>query len=207
MSVMVATVVREMGMMHLVVGSESYKTASGVVTRALGRIDEVAEKDVTVNTRGTSCGSMEAELEKLSLVGSEDVSEIVTDTDSEDGSTHESQPEEVSDSNDYTDWIQWVSDAEEQRACSKGAAVHVKVPVVLQAQQSTKEGKPPNQEASLSDYFNTGTRWGQISQKFQIDRDLGGDREQQLWRMLGIIRMCSHGARRSWAAITLENMS
>ncbi len=35
MSVMAATVVREMGMMHSVVGSESYKTASGVVTQAL----------------------------------------------------------------------------------------------------------------------------------------------------------------------------
>jgi hypothetical protein len=41
MSVMAATVVREMGMMHLVAGSETYKTASGVVTHALGRIDEV----------------------------------------------------------------------------------------------------------------------------------------------------------------------
>jgi hypothetical protein len=41
MSVMAAAVVREMGMMHSVVGSESYKTASGVVTQALGRIDEV----------------------------------------------------------------------------------------------------------------------------------------------------------------------
>ncbi len=42
MSVMAATVVKEMGMMHLVVGSETYKTASGVVTQALGRIDEVS---------------------------------------------------------------------------------------------------------------------------------------------------------------------
>jgi predicted aspartyl protease len=41
MSVMAAAVVREMGMMHLIVGSETYKTASGVVTQALGRIDEV----------------------------------------------------------------------------------------------------------------------------------------------------------------------
>jgi hypothetical protein len=41
MSVMAATMVREMGMMHSVVGSESYKTASGVVTQALGWIDEV----------------------------------------------------------------------------------------------------------------------------------------------------------------------
>jgi predicted aspartyl protease len=44
MSVMVATVVRELGMMHLVSGSETYKTASGVVTLAMGRIDEVLVK-------------------------------------------------------------------------------------------------------------------------------------------------------------------
>jgi predicted aspartyl protease len=44
MSVMVAIVVRELGMMHLVTGSETYKTASGVVTQALGRIDEVPVK-------------------------------------------------------------------------------------------------------------------------------------------------------------------
>jgi len=42
MSVMAVVVVREMGMMHLVAGSETYKTASGVVTQALGRIDEVS---------------------------------------------------------------------------------------------------------------------------------------------------------------------
>jgi len=41
MSVMAAVVVRELGMMHLVEGFETYKTASGVVTQALGRIDEV----------------------------------------------------------------------------------------------------------------------------------------------------------------------
>jgi hypothetical protein len=44
MSVMAAIVVREMGMMHLVTGNENYKTASGVITRALGRVDEVQVK-------------------------------------------------------------------------------------------------------------------------------------------------------------------
>jgi predicted aspartyl protease len=44
MSIMAATIVRELGMMHLVTGSETYKTASGVVTQALGRIDEVPMK-------------------------------------------------------------------------------------------------------------------------------------------------------------------
>jgi len=33
--------VRELGIMHLVTGNESYKTASGVITRTLGRVDEI----------------------------------------------------------------------------------------------------------------------------------------------------------------------
>ncbi len=41
MFVLAAAVVRELGMMHLVTGNESYKTASGVVTWALGHIDEL----------------------------------------------------------------------------------------------------------------------------------------------------------------------
>jgi len=44
MSVMAAVVVRELGMMHLVTGSETYKTASGVITQVLGRIDEIPVK-------------------------------------------------------------------------------------------------------------------------------------------------------------------
>jgi predicted aspartyl protease len=50
MSVMAATVVREMGMMHLVSGSETYKTTSGIVTQAMGRIDQVS-----IKTRGVQC--------------------------------------------------------------------------------------------------------------------------------------------------------
>jgi len=44
MSVMAAAVVRELGMMHLVSGFETYKITSRVVTQALGRIDEVPVK-------------------------------------------------------------------------------------------------------------------------------------------------------------------
>jgi hypothetical protein len=44
MSIMAAVVVRELGMMHLVTGSETYKTALGVITQALGRIDEIPVK-------------------------------------------------------------------------------------------------------------------------------------------------------------------
>jgi hypothetical protein len=44
MSVMAAAVVRELGMMHLVQGTETYKTASRVITQALGRIEEIIVK-------------------------------------------------------------------------------------------------------------------------------------------------------------------
>ncbi len=44
MSIMAAAVVQELGLMHLVTGSETYKMASGAVTQALGRIDEVPIK-------------------------------------------------------------------------------------------------------------------------------------------------------------------
>jgi hypothetical protein len=44
MSVMAAAVVRELGLMHLVSGSETYKTTSGAITQALGRIDQVSIK-------------------------------------------------------------------------------------------------------------------------------------------------------------------
>jgi predicted aspartyl protease len=50
MSVVAAAVVREMGMMHLVSGSETYKIASGIVTQAMGRINEVS-----VKTGGVQC--------------------------------------------------------------------------------------------------------------------------------------------------------
>ncbi len=44
MSVMAITIVRKLGIMHLITGSKTCKTASGVVTQVLGRIDEVRVK-------------------------------------------------------------------------------------------------------------------------------------------------------------------
>jgi len=44
MSVMAVAVVRELGIMHLVNGFETYKTVLEVVTQALGRIDDIPVK-------------------------------------------------------------------------------------------------------------------------------------------------------------------
>jgi predicted aspartyl protease len=53
MSVMAAAVVRELGLMHLVTGSEAYKTASSTLTQALSRIEEVSIKVGGVQCRMT----------------------------------------------------------------------------------------------------------------------------------------------------------
>jgi predicted aspartyl protease len=42
--VMAVAVVRKLGIMHLVIGFETYKTTSGVVTQALSKIDKVPIK-------------------------------------------------------------------------------------------------------------------------------------------------------------------
>ncbi len=301
MSVMAAAVVREMGMMHSVVDSESFKTASGVVTQALGRIDEVVvnvgdvhctmtfmvvdidsydvllgldflmkigavvdvergliqirrgpgtnievlplttvnllqnvnvesrEQDATIDTRGTSCETLEVNLEKLSL-GSPDmdkrenvsVSETDTDDDSEEGlqpveqieeasefgntefeelvlqegpeqilqltlqdQADEFMKEEISESDDYGDWIQWVSDVEERRTRSRQVAGCTESPAVLQTHRPTKDEDFSGRSATSTECSNMSTRWEEISQKIRIDHDLGKERKQQLWKMLG----------------------
>jgi hypothetical protein len=44
MSIMVTSVVRELGIMHLVAGHETYKMASSIVMQALGKITEFPVK-------------------------------------------------------------------------------------------------------------------------------------------------------------------
>jgi predicted aspartyl protease len=41
MSVMAASILQELGIMHLVSGHETYKTTSGTITIALGRLDDI----------------------------------------------------------------------------------------------------------------------------------------------------------------------
>jgi predicted aspartyl protease len=41
MSIMATSIVRKLGIMHLVLGHETYKTASGIVTTILGRLDDI----------------------------------------------------------------------------------------------------------------------------------------------------------------------
>ncbi|CAK9275936.1 unnamed protein product [Sphagnum jensenii] len=184
MSVMAAAVVREMGIMHLVIGSESYKTASGVVTQALGRIDEVAIRKgpgVSVEVLPLTTVNLLQNVQSKIQMKDATVDPKLTLQDQ----TDEFMKEELSDSDDYADWIQWVSDEEERRACSRGSVVSREIPVVLQTHRPSGDESSPRQASSSLGCSDEGSRWADISQKIRVDQDLGEEREQQLWKMLG----------------------
>jgi len=79
--------------------------------------------------------------------------------------------EEITDVDDYADWIRWVSDAEQGKPALLGAANCVEVPLLLQVQQmdivdfhnSFKE------QLALSNNQKASSRWGEICQKIRID--------------------------------------
>jgi len=88
--------------------------------------------------------------------------------------------EEISDSDDYADWIQWVSNAERGDPNSREFALCAKVPTVLQVHQVNRKEAHPKQFASSAGCPKTGTRWEEISQKIRVDHNLGEEKQQQL---------------------------
>ncbi len=88
--------------------------------------------------------------------------------------------EEISDFDDYADWIQWVSDAKKGKQISKEAARCAEVPALLQIHQVSGNEAHSKQLALSSDYPKMSTRWEEISQKIRIDHNLGEEKKQQL---------------------------
>jgi len=286
MSVMAAAVVRELGLMHLVFGSETYKTASGAITQALGWINEVLIKvggvqcnmnfmvvdtdsndvllgldllikigtivdveqgliqvrrglgsDVEVlpltmvnmlqnlnsetkipddahalkhaprnldavdrqsslnkyganqrvDTRESDTDSSTDENgdEKLQLVGSIDGESEFGNTELEDlvlrkgpqqilqltlqKQTDDLMKEEITDGDDYADWIQWVVDAEQGKQALSRATNGTEVSMLLQVQYVDLTDSHTNLKERLADNRKADSRWGEICQKMRVD--------------------------------------
>jgi hypothetical protein len=302
MSVMAAAVVKELGLMHMVSGFETYKTASGAVTQALGRIGEVPIKvggvqcnmtfmvvdtdsydvllgfdllikistivdieqgliqvrrgpgtnveilpltvvnlvqrsDSGADVRGedgcvkrTSERSGAEDLSssrcangigrQMSAQESESESDSSEDADraaqlegqvegeSEFGDTelenlvmlegsqqilqltlqnqaNEFMKEEITDDDDYADWIRWAADGE---GCKKGLSQTTeatKESVLLQIQEV--ETTPSNDKVRehIADGLKDDMRWKDICQKLRINQDLDELRRSLLWRLIG----------------------
>jgi hypothetical protein len=91
--------------------------------------------------------------------------------------TDEFMREEISESDDYGDWIQWVSDEEKRRTRNKQFAVCTELPAVLQTNRPTKDENLSERSAISPGCSNVSTRWEEISQKIRIDHDLGEERK------------------------------
>ncbi|CAM6003706.1 unnamed protein product [Sphagnum balticum] len=219
MSVMAATVVRELGLMHLVSGSETYKTASGALKQALGRIDEVPIKvggrsDSKTNVRDDANvlrhapGNSDA-VDGLSSLWEHGTNEQMiaqeskSDSDSNEDSNEGTQPvgpvdgesefgdteledlvmlegpqqilqltlekqagnfmkEEITDADDYADWIQWAADAEQGKQTLPEATSAARVSVILQVQQMDIANSSNNIKERIVDNRKEDSRWGEI---------------------------------------------
>ncbi len=305
MFVMATTVVRELGLMHLVSGSKTYKTASGVVTQALGRIDEVPVKvggvqctmtfmvvdtnnydvllgldflikigaiidvergliqvrhdprtnvevlpltmvnmlqkmnsktlmqDVTAALENTHLnGNLDVVIRNPSLcdpikAGQMDALVLGSDTDTNDdceGGLQLVEPiddetkfgnieledlvllegpqqilqlilqdqaddfmeEEITDGDDYVDWIKWVSDAEKGKQAISETIDCAEVPVLLQVQQMDSGDSHNNfkEQLVLFDDHKVNSRWEEICQKIRVDHNLDEEKGQQFWGVL-----------------------
>jgi predicted aspartyl protease len=301
MSVMAAIVVRELGLMHLVSGSETYKTASGMVTQALGRIDEVPVKvggvqctmtfmvvdtnsydvllgldflikigaivdvergliqvrhgprtnvevlpltmvnmlqkmnsetlirDVATALGNTHLdGNLDANVDKPFLcdhITTGQMDTLVSGSDSNTDDDHEGglqlvepiddetefgnteledlvllegpqqilqlilqeqaddfMKEEITDADNYADWIKWVSDAEQGKQAISEVANCAEVLILLQVQQMDSSLFPNSfkEQLSFSDDCKANSRWEEICQKIRVDQSLDEEKGQQL---------------------------
>ncbi len=88
--------------------------------------------------------------------------------------------EEVTDADDYADWIQWVSDAEQGKQVISTIPKHEKVPVLLQLQQTNGDLFPKGfrERLPLSDNCKANARWEEICQRIRIDQSLDKEKGQ-----------------------------
>jgi hypothetical protein len=90
--------------------------------------------------------------------------------------------EEITDVDDYADWIQWVSDVEQGERVISTTPKREKAPVLLQLQQMNGGLLPNNfkEQLPLSDDYKADIRWEEICQKIRIDQSLDKEKGQQL---------------------------
>jgi hypothetical protein len=109
--------------------------------------------------------------------------------------------EEITDGDDYADWIKWVADAEESRQIMHESTHNVPVSLLLQQHYpqhnstipmilQTIQVKGGDSDCEPSEKFMSpsrhelGTRWKEICEQIRIDADLGEIGQQQLWGIL-----------------------
>jgi hypothetical protein len=92
--------------------------------------------------------------------------------------------EELTDVNDYADWIQWAADEEQRMQSLSKTANAVEESVLLQIQQMEITDRSGCVKERIMKNPKEDTRWGEICQKIRIDQHLDKGMERQLWKVL-----------------------
>ncbi|CAK9220397.1 unnamed protein product [Sphagnum troendelagicum] len=145
-----------------------------------GHSEESKEED---QTRGTDEGGSEfgnTELENLILKeGPQLILQLILQDKADD-----LLKEEITDEEDYADWIRWAAEEEQQMQNLSEAAIAAEESVLLQLQQMEVADSNGCVEERIMKNPKEETRWSEICQKIRIDQHLDKGMEQQLWSVL-----------------------
>jgi hypothetical protein len=99
---------------------------------------------------------------------------------------NEFMKEEITNSDDYADWIQWVSDAEQGKQIISVTSKHEETPILLQLHQVNSDLLPNKFKEQLlgSNKCRADSRWAEISQKIRVYHNLDQAKGQELWGVL-----------------------
>jgi hypothetical protein len=92
--------------------------------------------------------------------------------------------EELTNDEDYADWIQWVVEEEQRMQRLSETAIAAGESVLLQLQQMEVADSSGCIKERIMKNPKEDTRWGKICQKIRIDQHLDKGMERQLWCVL-----------------------
>ncbi len=80
--------------------------------------------------------------------------------------------EEITDADDYTDWIRWAVDGEHHKQNPSEAVNATRGSVLLQVQQMEVVASSDNNRKRITDDRKGDARWEDICQKLRVDQGL-----------------------------------
>jgi hypothetical protein len=92
--------------------------------------------------------------------------------------------EEITDDEDYADWIQWAAEEEQRMQSLSETTIVAEESVLLQLQQVEVADSGGCVEERIMRNPKEDTRWSEICQKIRIDQHLDKGMERQLWCVL-----------------------
>jgi hypothetical protein len=92
--------------------------------------------------------------------------------------------EEITNVDDYADWIQWAADGEHHKQNLPAAVSATGGSVLLQVRRMEITASGNNVRKQIIDDVKGDARWKDICQKLRIDRDLDELKRPLLWRLL-----------------------